>query len=224
MTAVEEDKILLRNPCRVRGAGDEETPERPVLTVAQVFDLADRVGRRPVGNIRAVATGGYRLRFGRHGEMRTSPEVYTTRAEAERALSQMADDGRADCQHDRRYLTLVILATFASLRWGEVTALRRSDLDLKAGSVRVRAAFIERSTGELLLGPPKSRAGRRVVGIPQAIIPVLTEHPVGVRLGRAGSTGVPRSQGRAAAARQLQPHVRLAVRGEIDRRRGPALP
>ena len=25
MTAVEEDKILPRNPCRIRGAGDEQT-------------------------------------------------------------------------------------------------------------------------------------------------------------------------------------------------------
>ena len=57
-----------------------------------------------------------------------------------------------------------------------MTALRRADLDLTAGTVRLRAAFIERSTGEILLGPPKSRAGRRVVGIPQAIMPVLSEH------------------------------------------------
>jgi integrase len=64
----------------------------------------------------------------------------------------------------------------SGLRWGEVTALRRSDLDLEAGTVRVHAAFIERSTGEILLGPPKSKAGRRVVGIPQAVIPILREH------------------------------------------------
>jgi integrase len=57
-----------------------------------------------------------------------------------------------------------------------VTALRRCDLDLDAGAVRVRVAFVERSTGEILLGPPKSRAGRRVVGIPAAIIPALQEH------------------------------------------------
>jgi integrase len=176
MTAVEEDKILTRNPCRIRGAGDEDTAERPVLTVAEVFALSERVGCRPVGNIRALPGGGYRLRFRRHGEMRTSPEAYTTRAEAQRALWAMADDGRADSVRDRRYLALVLLATFASLRWGEVTALRRSDLDLTAGTVRVRAAFVERSTGEILLGPPKSRAGRRIVGIPQAIIPVLREH------------------------------------------------
>jgi integrase len=176
MTAVEEDKILPRNPCRIRGAGDEEAPERPVLTVGQVFALAELVGRRPVGNIRKTPEGHHRLRFRRHGEFRTSPEVYGTRAEAEQALWKMADDSRADCNHDRRYLALVLLATFASLRWGEVTALRRSDLDLSAGTVRVRAAFVERSTGEILLGPPKSKAGRRVVGIPQAIIPVLREH------------------------------------------------
>jgi hypothetical protein len=33
MTAVEEDKILPRNPCRIRGAGTEDAGERPVLTV-----------------------------------------------------------------------------------------------------------------------------------------------------------------------------------------------
>ena len=70
----------------------------------------------------------------------------------------------------------MLLATFASLRWGEATALRRCDLDLNARTVRVRAAYIERSTGEMLIGPPKSRAGRRIVGIPEVIVPALREH------------------------------------------------
>ena len=174
-TAVEDDKILPHNPCRIRGAGTEEAGERPVLTVAQVFELAEQVGRRPVGNIRTVA-GGYRLRFRRHGEMRTSPELYGTRQEAERALWKMASDGRADCTHDRRFYALVLLVTFTSLRWGEATALRRCDLDLEAATVRVRAAYVERSTGEMLLGAPKSKAGRRIVGIPDAIIPALRDH------------------------------------------------
>ena len=176
MTAAEEDKILPYNPCRIKGAGDEKAGERPFLTVAQVFELAERVGRRPVGNIRKLPGGGYRLRFARDGEMRTSPEVFSTRAAAERALGKMADDGRADCRQDRRFSALVLLATFASLRWGEVIALRRCDLNLQTGTVRVRAAYVERSTGEILFGPPKSRAGRRVVGIPDAIIPALREH------------------------------------------------
>jgi hypothetical protein len=57
-----------------------------VLSVAQVFELAGRVGRRPVSNIRKLPSGGYRIRFARHGEMRTSPEMYGTRTMAETAL------------------------------------------------------------------------------------------------------------------------------------------
>jgi integrase len=198
-TAVEEDKILARNPCRIRGAGEEHAVERPVLTVAQVFELADRVGRRPVGNIRKLPADGYRLRFARHGARRTAPEVYRTRADAERALWTMAEDGRADCDYDRRYRALVLLATFASLRWGEVTALKRCDLDLEAGMVRVRLAFSDRRTpgSKITVGPLKSRAGRRTVGIPGAIIPALRDHlsvfvaPEPASLAFAGAKGSP---------------------------------
>ncbi|MBF6358456.1 site-specific integrase [Nocardia higoensis] len=45
-TAVDEDKIIPRNPCRVRGADKESSPERPVLTVAQVFALSRAVPAR----------------------------------------------------------------------------------------------------------------------------------------------------------------------------------
>jgi hypothetical protein len=53
--------------------------------------------------------------------MRTSPEVYATKTAAEWALWRMADDGRADWTQDQRFRALVLLATFASLRWGEVS-------------------------------------------------------------------------------------------------------
>jgi integrase len=195
MTAVEEDNLLPRNPCRIRGAGDEKAAERSVLTVAQVFDLAEVIGRHPVGNIRKLPAGGYRLRFGHDGEMRTCLEMYLSRPDAERALWMMAADGRADSMYDRRYRALVLLATFASLRWGEATALRRCDLDLELGAVRVRSAFIERSTGEMLLGPPKSRAGRRVVGIPDVIIPALREHLAVFVGAEPGSLAFPGAKG-----------------------------
>jgi integrase len=38
---------------------------------------------------------------------------------------------------DPRYRALVLLAVFGSLRWGELTALRRSDVDVSTGTVRV---------------------------------------------------------------------------------------
>ena len=49
---------------------------------------------------------------------------------------------------------------------------------------------MERSTGEMVLGPPKSRAGRRIVGIPEVFIPALREHPhIGWLLVRSAEHG-----------------------------------
>jgi integrase len=177
MTAVDEDQIILRNPCRVKGAGNERPAERPVLTIAQVFDLAERIGRRPVGNIRKLDGGGFRVRYrAEDGSMRRCPETFSTRAAAARALWDLAETGKADTTHDDRYRALVLLAAFASLRWGEVTALRRRDIDLEAGTVRVRFAYTEQDNGKMLLGPPKSRAGRRTVNIPASVIPDIKAH------------------------------------------------
>src|SRR6202034_2866493 len=41
-----DDGSIKRNPCRVKGADREDSPERPVLSVAQVYALADAVGLR----------------------------------------------------------------------------------------------------------------------------------------------------------------------------------
>jgi integrase len=46
MTAVNEDRILPRNPCQVRGADKEQPKERPVLTTAEIVALADAVPAR----------------------------------------------------------------------------------------------------------------------------------------------------------------------------------
>jgi len=175
-TAVDEDKLLPSNPCRVKGAGGEHAPERPVLTVAQVFTLADRIGVRPIGNIHKRGQG-YRLRYrSPGGTMQAHPDLFDSRADAARALWELLNQGRADGERDTRFRALVLLAAFASLRWGEVTALRRCDLDLTNRTVRVRAAFAERSNGQMILGPPKSRAGLRTVSIPAAILADLAEH------------------------------------------------
>ena len=75
-----------------------------------------------------------------------------------------------------RARALVLLATFVSLRWGEVVALRRSDLDLESATASVRLQQVELDTGKLLIGPPKSRAGVRTVAYPAAITPMLRDH------------------------------------------------
>jgi integrase len=46
MNTAVDDGIIRRNPCRIKGAGQEQSPERPVLTIRQVFALADAIEPR----------------------------------------------------------------------------------------------------------------------------------------------------------------------------------
>lgn len=68
---------------------------------------------------------------------------------------------------------LILLATFASLRWAELAALRPEDIHLDARTVRVTRQMDYPRGGGHSFGPPKSRAGRRVVSFPGLIAPDL---------------------------------------------------
>jgi integrase len=118
-TAV-DDGLIRRNPCRIKGAGTPHSPERPVVSVGQIFAIADAV--------------------------------------------------------DRRYRVLVLMAAFCSLRWGELAALRRADLDMTRRTVRIDRSLTELSGGGRSFGPPKSAAGRRTVIIPEIIAVDLAVH------------------------------------------------
>ncbi|HUZ54420.1 MAG TPA: site-specific integrase, partial [Streptosporangiaceae bacterium] len=113
MNTAVDDGLIRRNPCRIKGAGQEKSPERPVLTIAQVYALADLI--------------------------------------------------------DQRYRALVLLGTFGSLRWGELAALRRKDIDLKAFTIRVERQLTETIGGGSVFGLPKSDAGLRTVPLPGVI-------------------------------------------------------
>jgi len=58
-----------------------------------------------------------------------------------------------------RYRMLVLLATFADLRWGELAGLRRENIDLDACEVRIVETVAEMDEGGLLPETPKSNAG-----------------------------------------------------------------
>ena len=60
-TAV-NDKRIKENPCRIDGADKESSPERPVLSVAEVYQLADAISVRyralvPPRDVRQHAVG-----------------------------------------------------------------------------------------------------------------------------------------------------------------------
>lgn len=74
-----------------------------------------------------------------------------------------------------RYRAMVLLASWCGMRFGELAELRRGDVDLKLGVIRVRRAVV-RADGEVIVKKPKSDAGIRDVAIPPHLLPVLTDH------------------------------------------------
>ena len=93
-----------------------------------------------------------------------------------------------------RFRALILLAAFTSLRWAELTALRPSDIDLDARTVKVTRQLHYHQAGHSF-GPPKSRAGVRDVDFPDLIVPDLREHlawlPSSTALVFTTSTGTP---------------------------------
>jgi integrase len=68
MNTAVDDGMIRRNPCRIKGAGQERSPERPVLTIRQVFDLADAIESRYRVLILLAAFGS--LRWGELAALR----------------------------------------------------------------------------------------------------------------------------------------------------------
>jgi integrase len=74
-----------------------------------------------------------------------------------------------------RYRALVQLAYWTGLRFGELTELRRKDLDMKRGILQVRRAVVL-AGGEFIVKKPKSAAGIRDLMLPEDVMPVLRTH------------------------------------------------
>lgn len=74
-----------------------------------------------------------------------------------------------------RYRAMTLLAAWCALRFGELTELRRRDVDLPKGVIRVRRA-VTRVNGSYVIGAPKSEAGVRDVAVPPHLLPVIQDH------------------------------------------------
>jgi integrase len=120
MATAAEDGLIRRNPCRVKGAGTEQSPERPLLTVAQVYALADACGPR--------------------------------------------------------YRAMILLACFGGLRWGELAALRRRDIDAATATVRITRQLTEARGQPPFFAPPKTAAGKRQVILPSTVMAQIQHH------------------------------------------------
>jgi integrase len=147
MATAADDGLIRRNPCRIKGAGQEDSPERPVVPLSSLVELLNRI---PV-----------------------------------------------------RYRAMLLLATFASLRFGELAALQRGDIDLDRCFVRVVRSLVQMNDGELFEAEPKSRTGRRVVSFPRGDRAGAALALGALRGPRGRQPGLCRPEGRPIAPVQL---------------------
>ncbi|WP_405492935.1 tyrosine-type recombinase/integrase [Nocardia sp. NBC_00511] len=80
-----------------------------------------------------------------------------------------------------RYRLMALLATWCALRFGELTELRRKDIDLPRKKVYVRRGVVRlkstvRGVAVRKVKAPKSEAGSRDVSIPPHLIPMIEDH------------------------------------------------
>jgi integrase len=73
------------------------------------------------------------------------------------------------------YKAMILLASWCALRFGELTELRRMDVDLSDEVIRVRRAVVLIAEG-FKQTTPKSDAGIRDVAIPPHLLPAIEDH------------------------------------------------
>ncbi|MGN5635823.1 tyrosine-type recombinase/integrase [Streptomyces sp. AC154] len=75
-----------------------------------------------------------------------------------------------------RFRVFILLAAFTGLRFGELAALQRHDIDLERRTVAVRRALAETRSHGILVKAPKSAAGVRTVAFPASLTESLAAH------------------------------------------------
>ena len=70
-----------------------------------------------------------------------------------------------------RYFPLVYLAISTGMRMGELLALRRQDI--RGNEISISRNLQELNSGKLIISPPKTRAGRRIITVPPDVIRVV---------------------------------------------------
>ncbi len=87
------------------------------------------------------------------------------------------DDVRALAAAMPTRLRIVIaLATWCQLRRGEILGLRRRDVDLETSQIHIEQSRTFLRDGSSLVKSPKTRAGRRIVAVPERVRLELEKH------------------------------------------------
>ncbi len=82
------------------------------------------------------------------------------------------------------YSAMAYLGAVLGLRWGEIAGLRVGRLDFLARTLTVAEQLTRGTGGRMVLGAPKSQAGRRTLAVPAPLMDTLSAH-----VARRGLTG-----------------------------------
>jgi integrase len=100
------------------------------------------------------------------GKAKTVREIRPATLDELRILTEAMPD---------RMRLLVQLSAWCALRFGEVTELRRRDVDTRSGVVRISRG-VTRVDRQVLVDTPKSEAGKRPVHIPPHLLALVKRH------------------------------------------------
>ncbi len=93
-----------------------------------------------------------------------------------RALSPIEATGILHAVHGDRLASVVTFALATGVRQGEALALRWQDVQLDAGTARVRHTLQRLSGRSVELAEPKTDRSRRTLTLPASIVAMLSEH------------------------------------------------
>ena len=125
LQTAEDDELIVRNPCRLKGAGHASKARESVALTAR--ELADLVAAMPA-----------------------------------------------------KWRALTLVSGWCGLRIGEAAGLRRVDVDLGSGVLRIaQTAQYVGTPAQLVIGPPKSDRGVRTVHMPRHVTEAVSDHLAG---------------------------------------------
>jgi integrase len=149
------------------------------MTEDTLTDWRDNLPNTPVMNAHAYALLRSLLTTAAKGDARIKPPVVAGAAKAK--TTHKAEPATLDelativANMPERYRLAILLMSWCALRFGEVTELRRQDIDLRRSRIRIRRAVVL-VNHERIVTTPKSEAGVRDVSIPPHLVSLVTAH------------------------------------------------
>jgi integrase len=149
------------------------------ITEDTLTDWRDNLPNTPVMNAHAYALLRGILATAAKRDPRIKPPVLQGASKARTThrteIASLDELATIVANMPERYQLAILLMSWCALRFGEVTELRRQDIDLRRSLIRVRRAVVL-VNHQRLVSTPKSEAGVRDVALPPHLLPLVKAH------------------------------------------------